>query len=151
MVSVGISVQLPRKGRPEALVAILEGSWESPTVVRSLNLTSSKTDLATVLSDLGKSVESHLAGLSVDRVVVRRADYQPRQGSKEGPKIRLLAEGAIAAFAKSRVDDVWVLTGKELADRSPATSKNDLDAKGSELVGDDFAQAAAAAAVGLIP
>jgi hypothetical protein len=151
MKSAGICVHLPKKGRPEALVALIEGSWESPTVTRTLNLTSPKTDLATILSDLGKSIESHLSGVEVDRVVVRRADFQARQGSKEGPKIRLLAEGAIAAFAKSHVEDVLVLTGKELADRSPAGSKDSLDAKGAELVGDEYGQAAAAALVGIIP
>jgi hypothetical protein len=149
MKSAGICVHFPKTGRPAAHVIVLEGSWEQPTVERSFNLTSSRTDLATILSDLGKSIESHFSGLAIDRAVVRRADFQRSQGAADGPKIRLLAEGTLTAFAKSHVEDVFVLTGKELTDRSPATSKAALDSMGTELGGDDYGQAASAALVGL--
>lgn len=144
---VGVCVNLPSKRRPTARVITFDGDWREPTEVQRLELTSTKGDLATVLLDLAKGLRSHLSGVRPDRVIIRRADVG-RPSKADGPKIRLLAEGALAAAAREEVDNVFVLTGKELADRSPASSKPDLDQLGSEIGASSHGDAAAAARAG---
>jgi hypothetical protein len=129
-------------------VVVLEGSWESPTEKRRLELTSTKSDLATALLDLAKGLRSLISGVKPDRVVIRKADVG-QASRKEGPKLRLLAEGALAAAAREELDDVQVLTGKELADRSPAKSKPELDKLGTELGQASHGEAAGAALAAL--
>src|ERR1700742_3676155 len=107
---VGVCVELRSKGRPAAKVAVLDGTWANPVVHQTFELTSSHTDLPTVLAILARSLDSHLSGLGADQVVVRRADLQKSAGAKEGPKVRLLAEGALVAAAKVRVDAVLLQT-----------------------------------------
>lgn len=151
MRSVGVCVHIPTKGRPAARVVVLDGSWGTATVIDSFDLTSSKDDLATVLYDLARGLRSHLSGLGADRVVIRRADVGKVASRHEGPRLRLLAEGALAEAARDEVEDVLVLPGKDLATRSPAQSKADLDGEAKKLVGTDTFEAAGAALSGLVP
>jgi hypothetical protein len=150
MRSVGVCVHFPSKGRPAAQVVVLDGTWGAVTEASSFELTSNKHDLATILHELEGGLRSQLSGLKADRVAIRRADLQ-RASMKEGPKVRLLAEGALAAAARAEVTDVLLLNGKELADRSPASSKGDLDAEAESQLPDHPTEAAAAALSGLVP
>jgi len=149
MRSVGVVVRLRSKGRPAAHVAVLEGSWASPIQLDSFDLTSVHTDIATQLSDLAAGLSSHLSGLNADRVVIRRADRPQHASNAEGPRVRLLAEGALAAAAKIAVDDVIVLSGKDLAARSPASSRDALDAHAVSALPGTQVEAAAAGLAGL--
>jgi hypothetical protein len=146
---VGVSVYLRTKGRPAARAAVLDGSWSAPVVHQKFELTSVHTDLATALADLSQSFDSHLSGLAADQVVIRRADFQKAAGATEGPKVRLMVEGALAAVAKRQVDVVSVQTGKDLGVQSPMGKKAALDSRAAEISDSDFAQAVAAALVPL--
>jgi hypothetical protein len=147
---VGVCVHLPKKGRPAARVVVLDGAWGSASEHDRFDLTSNKQDIGTILHDLASGLRSHLSGMNADRVVVRRADMQKVSSKYDGPRIRLLAEGALAAAARSEVNDVLVLAGKDLAQRSPAASKDDLDAEAAAQVPGSPVEAAAAALSGLV-
>ena len=148
---VGICVRLPRRGRPTAEAVVLDGCWEAPTPHAQFELTSAKDDLPTLLHDLAAGLVSQLAGLNVDRVAIRRADQPARASNREGPRIRLLAEGALASAARSKVRDVLLRSGRDLAARSPAGTKAQLDAYATRSAPGTPTEAAAAALSGLVP
>lgn len=150
MRAVGIVVRLRTKGRPAAHAVVLEGSWGAPIEVDAFDLTSAHTDSATQLHDLAAGLGSRLSGLNADRVVIRRADRSNRASNHEGPRIRLLAEGALASSARAAVDEVLLLSGKDLAARSPATNRDGLDDHAASTLPDSQVEAAAAALVGLL-
>lgn len=151
MRSVGVCVHIPKKGRPAARVVVLDGAWGSATEHERFELTSNRQDIGTILHDLASGLKSRLSPLKADRVVVRRADMARVPSNRDGPRLRLLAEGALAAAARSEVTDVVVLAGKDLAQRSLAASKNDLDAEAATQVPGSPVEAAAAALAGLVP
>lgn len=138
------------KGRPSAAVVTLDGSWDSPSVGGSFQLTSGTDDLATQLFDLSRGLRSHLSGAAADRVVIRRADLPPTSSRKEGPRKRLLAEGALIAAAREHVERVIVKNGKELAEACPLSGKEALDAYAGRVAPGESDQAVASALVGLI-
>jgi hypothetical protein len=148
---VGVCVHMSTKGRPAAHIVDADGSWGAVTDTQSFELTSNKQDLATILYELASGLRSHLAGVRADRVVIRRADYFKISSRHEGPRLRLLAEGALAGAARGEVEDVLVLTGKELADRSRATSKDNLEAEAARQMPGCPREAATAALSGLEP
>lgn len=139
------------KHRPRADVVVVEGDWDSPSLVHMFSLTSDHDSHANKLHELARGLRSYLSGAGVDRVMVRRADVNRRaSASQEAPKVRLLAEGALAAAAREKVEDVHVLTGKELAGRTTAGKKADLDARADAKLPDSDKEAAAAALAGLV-
>jgi hypothetical protein len=148
---MGIAVHIPAKARPAADVVVVDGAWGAPVHVTTFKLTSTHEDLPTLLRDLSAGLASRLSGLSVDRVVVRRADKPTRPSNYEGPKTRLLAEGALAACAKATVDDTMLADGKTLGGRCPAASKAGLEAEAALRLVDEPLDAAAAALSGLVP
>jgi hypothetical protein len=146
---MGVAVQMTAKQRPTAHVVVLEGSWASPSVVEAFDLTSVDEDKPTQLTRLAAGLRSRAKGLEPDRVVIRRADYFKVASSAEGPRMRLLAEGAMAAAAKEVVDDVLLLTGKDTATFSQAASKADLEAHAGAVLPGLHVEAAGAALAGL--
>jgi hypothetical protein len=149
--SLGIAVHLPKKGRPTARAVLLDGTWDSPNLVTTFELTSSQDDVATQLHVLATGLRSRVVGLKPNRVVIRRADYSKFASNAEGPRLRLLAEGALAAAARGEVPDVLVMPARDLVGRTPAGSKDDLDQEGAKTVAGANSEAAAAALAGLVP
>jgi|SRR5665213_1119929 len=113
MRTAGLAVDMPSPGRPRTQLVVLDNGSGSPTVVTSETFPSRNTDIATQLHDAAETVRSRLNGLSVARVVVRRADRPPRATNEEGPRIRLLTEGAIASAARSVVVETHIGNGKD--------------------------------------
>jgi hypothetical protein len=147
---MGIAVQMTTKGRPTARVVVLDGDWATPSTVEAFELTSTDDDKPLQLAALAAGLRSRVKGLTPDRIVIRRADLQVAS-KKEGPRVRLLAEGALAASAREEVDEVLLLTGKDLAAKSPAASKADMDTHAKSVLPGTPVEAAAAALVGLLP
>lgn len=148
---MGVAVRMMSKQRPTAHVVVLGGSWASPSIVEAFDLTGADEDKPTQLMGLAAGLRSRAKGLKPDRVIIRRADYFKVASSAEGPRMRLLAEGALAAAAKEVVDDVLLLTGKDTAAFSPAASKPDLENHAGAVLPDPYVEAAAAALAGLDP
>jgi len=66
------------------------------------------------LFDLSEAAGSRLSALEPDRVAVCRADFPPRSSRTDGPKLRLLAEGAITAAAYAVVPNTYLGTGHDV-------------------------------------
>jgi hypothetical protein len=111
--AAGIAVDFPSRGRPTARLVVMIDSAAGPTVEGHEAFTSDDVDLATQLHDMAEAVRSRLTGVGVDRALVRRADQPPQASKKEGPRLRLLAEGAVISAARSVVVDTRVGTGRD--------------------------------------
>ena len=109
----GIAVDVPESGRPAARLIVLDDVSGSPTIEVHEDYPSADTAVAEQLHDQAEAIRSRLRGLNVDRVVVRRADLPPRASNREGPRRRLLAEGAIVSAARSVVTETHLGTGKD--------------------------------------
>lgn len=109
----GIAVDVPKTNRPVARLVVLSGSSAAPIVEANEVFSGDNADLATQLHDMAEAVRSRLQGLGVDRSLIRRADRPPRANNNEGPRLRLLAEGAVISAARSVVVDTRVGTGKD--------------------------------------
>lgn len=151
MRSIGVCVRLTTKKRPTANVVVLEGTYVAPAVVETFELTSREGPVPIQLADLHNNLRSRLSGLKPDRVLVRRADHPFKPSNQEGPRLRLLAEGALVSAACAESDDVTLANGKDLATRAGAKDKATLDAAGAALASGHEANACAAALAGLIP
>jgi hypothetical protein len=129
----GIAVDIPSSGRPAARLIVLDDSSGSPTIEVHEDYPSDNVDVAEQLHDQAEALRSRLRGLRVDRVVVRRADRPPRATNKEGPRRRLLAEGAIVSAARSVAVDTRLGTGKDTGDWY-GSNKADVDNASRQLL-----------------
>jgi hypothetical protein len=109
----GIAVDVPNPGRPAGRLVVLTDDSGSPEIEVVGDFPADDTDIPVLLHDAAEAVRSRLEGLGVDRVVVRRADRPPKASSAEGPKFRLLMEGALTSAARSVVVDTRLGTGKD--------------------------------------
>lgn len=106
-------------------------------------------DLAVRLGELSKKIRGRVRSIAPDGVVVRRAD-RPRQASNlEGPRLRLLAEGAVTAAAHEVVTNTVIRSGKDCGDKF-GTSKDELDREAEAILGGKYSDATAAALSGLV-
>lgn len=139
--------------RPSVRVVVLDDESGTPVIEKVEDIPSAAVDVVEQLHHAAKAVESRLKGLQVERVVVRRADFSNQQGKTEGPRLRLLVEGAATNAARTAVLDTRLGTGKDIAQWCSAT-KDDLDDEAAALVAaagehSRYVEAAAAALAGL--
>jgi hypothetical protein len=111
---LGIAVKLETEGRPTARAILIEPSSPNPSIVDSFALTGDDVDFTRQLFELSQATRSRISALKPDRIVIARADFPPTGSRKEGPKLRLLAEGAIAAAAREVVGETVLATGHEI-------------------------------------
>lgn len=149
----GIAVGMPVTNRPAARLVVLDDAGGSPSIQVHEDYPSANAPIADQLHTQAKSVHSRLTGLEVDRVVVRRADPPPRATNKDGPRRRLLAEGAVTSAARSVVVDTRIGTGKQTGEWFGSTkgavdkeAKRLLDAAG---LSERYLEATSAALAGL--
>lgn len=148
----GIAVKMGVGRRPSArLAVVVDVAGAAVDVVDEF--TSDDAELSTQLHDLAEAVGSRLTGLAVDRVVLRRADQSPVPRSSEGPRVRLLAEGAIVSAARAVVVDTRVATGQD-AGRWYGSNKAGVDADARQLLvsqalDEKYGEAVGAALAGL--
>jgi hypothetical protein len=115
--------------------------------------TSDIVDLATQLHDTAEAIRSRLSGLNLGRVVLRRADLARVANNLDGPRLRLLMEGAVTSAARSVVVDMTVGTGRDTGMWFGA-NKADLDQAAADLLKDQrvptvYLEAASAALAAL--
>jgi hypothetical protein len=129
---VGIAVKLETEGRPTARGIVIE-SGPNPTILDKFALTGDDVDFTRQLFELSQATRSRMSALEPDRVVICRADFPPRGSRGEGPKLRLLAEGAIAAAAREIVAETFLATGQEIG-HWDHTTKDKAKAKATAMV-----------------
>ena len=117
---------------PTVAVAVLSGSRSQPTLVEEFALVPQGTELSEKVTDLGLAFANRIEGLKPEVVVVRRADRPSRASNTEGPRERLLAEGALAFAASAAGATVVLLSGRDLAARCGHT-KATLDEAGEAV------------------
>lgn len=126
-----------------------EGADETTaTVVEHLSVTGDETDWATHVGNVAQAVRGHAKSMDPTTVVVRRADQAPQGRNSDGPKIRLLIEGGIAATCLDVTDDVRIISGQECG-KARDTTKADLDSRSEAWLNRTYGEAAAAALSGL--
>jgi hypothetical protein len=154
---MGLAIDMPAKNRP-ALRAVLLSDPHPPgtrpsladvTLVETFEVPTVEEDRATQLRDLAETASARIRTLSPDIVVVRRADWSKWSGSQEGPKIRLMATGAVAAAARLLVPRTTIRDGQQCGDAYGA-NKETVDADAATLVNARLREAAAAALAGIV-
>lgn len=133
MRAAGIAVELASTKRPSVRLVILDDASGAAVVEEVEDIPSAAVDIVEQLSHAAKTVESRLEGLKVDRVMVRRADFSQKARNTEGPRIRLLVEGAATAAARNVTTNTRLATGKDIADGC-SMKKDDLDDEAKQLI-----------------
>jgi len=152
-----MAVDMPARNRPALRAVLLRDphpagttpSLADVTIVEIFEVPTADEDRAKQLKDLAETVSARIRTLNPDIVVIRRADLPPRSSNKEGPRIRLMATGAVAAAARILVPQTVIRDGKECG-AAYGANKQKVDADASTLVNDRLRDAAAAALAGLI-
>jgi hypothetical protein len=154
--ALGLTIDMPARNRPalravllsDQLTAAVTPALADVTVVTTFELPTADEDRAKQLRDIAETVSARIRTLEPDIVVVRRADQSPRASNQEGPRIRLMATGAVAAAARLLVPRTSIRDGKQCGEVC-GTSKASIDADASTLVPERLQEAAAAALSGL--
>lgn len=138
--------------RPALRLCIVDDGSGNATVTHAEEISSDDVDIVDQLFTVARGVESRVKSLSVDRVIVRRADVPTVASKKDAPRIRLLTEGAAVGASRAAVVDTRLAMGVELA-HWYGQAKNDLDAAAVSLVAaagmhSKYGEAAAAALAG---
>ncbi len=157
MRALGVTVEMPTPGRPVVRAVLIEdrlAAAGTPTLadialVEEFDLTTAETDWARIASRYSQDVSGRVSTLAPDIVVVRRADFHQRTRIGDGPRLRLVVEGAITAASYAHVANTHLRTGTTCAHVYPH-DKGTMDADGKTLVSRaNRAEAAAAALSGL--
>jgi hypothetical protein len=135
--------------RPRARVVVLDGTRSAPVLVEAFEVTTQEKDPAGQVHDVATSFANRVKGLAVDRVMIQRADYYKIPSNQEGPRIRLLVEGALTFAAREQVADTHVAVGRDVASTAGLT-KDALAAQAGAVVGDDDFSDACGAALAVI-
>lgn len=158
MRAIGLAVEMPTRGRPVVHVVVLEdphGPADAPvlgnvTKLDAFDLTTFDDEWSRIASHYFQATSGRVSTLSPDIVVVRRADVYPRGRLGDGPRLRLVVEGAITAAAAAHVaSNTHLRTGSECGTKY-GKDKTTMDAEGLSLVRKkSHAEAAGAALSGL--
>jgi hypothetical protein len=138
--------------RPALRLCILDDSGTNTAITHAEEISADDIDIVEQLFTFARGVESRLKSLSVDRVIIRRADVPTVASKKDAPRVRLLTEGAAVGASRAAVVDTRLAMGVELA-HWYGQPKNHLDAAAVTLVAgagmhSKYSEAAAAALAG---
>lgn len=151
---MGLAVAILPNKRPALRTVVVDDANGTPAVVDCFDIPTSDESLAAQLHSMARAIDSRARGAGqLGRVVVRRADIPPRPSNAEGPKLRLLAEGAVIAAVRDVLPAIDVGTGKDIG-RWHGSNKEGADGAARtmlETAGRDsrYVDAAAAALAGL--
>jgi hypothetical protein len=143
MVVLGLSTRLT-SGKPVISCIVLEGSRDSPRKTQGYELKTSATEIVFQIEDLCGKLSSQLSGLRPDAVVIRVADMAPSASRTNGPRYRLMIEGALAFVCRDhKVAEVVYRNGKECGEALDVNKSSAMSL--GEAVDSKRAEAAAAA------
>lgn len=158
MRTLGLAVDLPSRGR-RAVRAVLLADQLPPGVAPSLadvqvelefELPTVVGSIVEQVAELSKAVSGRLQSLRPDVVVLRRADQSKVTSNGDGPRMRLLVEGAVLAAARLENERTVLRNGKECGS-AYGGGKDVVDADAATLVSKAaLIEAAAAALSGLV-
>jgi len=157
--ALGLHVDVPTQMRPVVRVVLLTDPFDAAqvpalrdvTVETEFDLTLPDEDWAELASGYFRAVSGRVSTLTPDIVIVRRADMPARPTNKDGPRLRLVVEGAVTAAAHEHVANTHLRNGVACAHAYHRSSKAALDADGAGLVDrSNRGPAAAAALSGLV-
>lgn len=114
------------------------------TVETVFDINSGVGETAVQLGDCAKNLLGRLQSLQPEAVVVRRADLSAKARNTEGPRFRLLMEGALTGAAQQIVPNTVIRNGKDCG-TAYGSSKADLDGDAESVKGGKYKEAAAAA------
>ena len=152
---MGLAVAILATKRPTLRGAVVDDAGGRPSVIDCFDIPAADEPLAGQLHSLGKAIDSRARGAGqLQRVVVRRADAPPMASKAEGPKLRLLAEGAVIAAVRDVVPATDVGTGKDIG-RWHGTNKDGVDTAAMTLLTEagkssKYLEATAAALAGIV-
>lgn len=101
-------------------------------MIETFDVTAIDEDRATQLKEFAEAVTARIQTLNPDIVVVRRADQGRQANNGDGPRIRLLVEGAVTAAARILVPQTTLRNGKECGSAFGG-SKEDVDTAAQAL------------------
>ncbi|WP_156316475.1 hypothetical protein [Leucobacter japonicus] len=138
-----------RVSNQKATIAVVVLSVEKadPAVVEietTFEIHTGDSDLAEKLGDSCKNIVGRVRTLEPEIAVIRRADRTQKASNQEGPRFRLLIEGAVTGGIQQVIPTTKILTGKECG-LFCSKSKAELDLAASALVPKKYIEAAAAA------
>lgn len=155
---LGLTVDMPNPGRPVVRAVVLEDALEAShrpaltdvSLIDEFDLKTAESAWARIAIQYFQDVSGRVSTLAPDVVVVRRADLFTKGRLGDGPRLRLVVEGAITAAAATHVASTHLRTGEECARRC-GMAKATMDADGRSLVSTRTREEAAGAALcGLI-
>ena len=158
MLSLGLVVALPTVGRPVVRAVLLSdqlGVGDVPTMagvslVNEFELTTTETEWARICGQYHRDVDARVSSLRPDIVIVRRADFHRDRGNSDGPRLRLVVEGAVTAASTAHVANTHLRPGASCGEKY-GSSKDVMDADGKSLVSKAvYKEAAGAALSGLV-
>jgi hypothetical protein len=112
---MGVAVKMATRGVPIVRAVVLDGPVTAPSVVDTFEVSAPQPEPAGMIAEIAAAVASRATGLLVDRVVVRRADKSQRPSNQEGPRVRLLTEGAITAAVRAHIPATVLRDGEHAA------------------------------------
>jgi len=158
MRALGLSMDIPASKKPTLRAVLLEDiltPGDTPSLmdmkfVDVFEVAATGTDLAEQLKEISNAITGRVESLRPDIVVVRRADRSPRPSNMDGPRFRLMFEGAITAGARSLNPYTTIRTGKECG-MAYGKSKAEMDSDAESLAPKKpLVSAVAAAMCGLV-
>lgn len=155
MKALGISTRIDKKRATVHAVLLDDGAGDdapfdvaSVRVIDEFDIPVDEDNLATQLGDAGETIAGRVRSLQPDRIVVRRADRPMKPSNMEGPRTRLLVDGALTASAQRVVADTALRSGKDCAS-AYGVSKDELDALAATVATARRKEATAAALSGI--
>lgn len=145
---------MPKPGRPVVRCVVLDdphGPAHPPALTdvsqfEAFDLATAQADWASIASQFFQNVSGRVSSLTPEVVVVRRADVYKVGRLGDGPRLRLVVEGAITAAAKSHIASTHLRTGAECATKY-GQDKGALEADAITLTANKHHTEAAAAAL----
>jgi hypothetical protein len=109
---MGIAVKMATKAIPTVRAVVVDGPAALAAVVDTFEVSAPQSEVAAMLAEIAEAVASRAEGLGVNGAIIRRADKSQRPSNQEGPRVRLLTEGAITAAVRAHVPETVIRDGE---------------------------------------
>jgi Holliday junction resolvasome RuvABC endonuclease subunit len=145
----GLGIACSLDGRPIVTGVIAERGDDGTVVAQEVlrHVADRNDDEPSQLRAIADHIESRMRDLAPDAVVVRSVDWFPNM-NRATVRRKYVVEGAVTVEVRRHVDLVEALPGRDIGTRCGST-KAEVEAEASALVGDEAKDAGAAALAAL--